>query len=93
MITPFHDDVLQDIHKRHRNAPTFHPGQLVMFDGNGQWWPMIIERVALNHFADAHGYVLKSIDFPMAKDMMSHPNYLRPMIRTRAEMKQLLKVV
>lgn len=85
-----HDKVLHDLHHRVKNAHIYKAGDLLMYImDNGSLEPVIVEQV-LNHMK---AYRVSSATYHNATNMLAFEERLRPMIRSKREMKQLLRVI
>lgn len=89
-----HDAILQDIHARVKNSPRYKVGDLVLFMSvRDELLPMVIEECMLNAYWDGYGYKMTSVTHPEAGTMFAHERWIRTIIRSRYEMKQMLRVV
>lgn len=89
-----HDRILDDIHQRVKNAARYHKGDLVLFMSvRDELMPMVIEEVVENAYWDGHGYKMLSVAFPNAGVMFAHERWIRPIVRSKREMKQMLRLV
>ena len=86
-----HDAVIGDLHDR----PHFKVGDMVFFESNsGELYPVTISHIDFTHFGvSGYRYVIKSVLYPSMDPMLVHPSCLRPVIRTKQELKQILRIV
>lgn len=79
---------------RTKKEPRYAKGEAVLYmSDTGELMPMLIEKIIPHAYLDGHGYQVSSIVHPHAGLMTVHENWLRPMLRTRFEMRQVMRVV
>lgn len=82
-------------HSRLIHTPSlrFKIGDVVLFSMDDQYQPMQIQAILPKAYGDDDAYAISSINFPSAQLQPVAGRYLRPMIRTRSDMKSILRLV
>lgn len=89
-----HDKVLHDLHQRVKDAAKYKKGDPVLFISvRGELLPMVVEEVVENAYWDGHAYKLLSVTHPNVGTMFAHERWVRPMLRTRHELRQTMRII
>lgn len=87
------DDILEYTKQLAMNRPKYQPGDIVLMHDEISAHPVTVISVKENAYLDQHGYMVRSVIFPSMEALVIAEQFLRPLIRTKGEMQQLLRVV
>lgn len=87
------DDILEYTKQLVLNRPAYQVGDIVLMHDEISAHPLTVVGVKMDEHSFEYQYVLRSILYPSMNDFVIGPEYLRPLLRSKSEMQQLLRVV